>query len=72
MAHSLFEPTPPPLRDVLLRRFKDFHIGRLAGTASQPKTIASTDPDLLRQANGSDARGRQKLLQAVFEFRPAK
>lgn len=72
MAHSLFEPAPPPLGEKLWRRFKEFSLSRPAHALPDRKSVAPTDPDLLRQANGLDARGQQKLLETVFQDGPVR
>ncbi|WP_306142370.1 hypothetical protein [Roseibium sp. MMSF_3412] len=70
MAHSLFEPAPPPFHEKIWRRVRDLNFGaplrdvRIAATASR------TDPELLRKAERLDARGRLALLESVLTSRP--
>ncbi|WP_420334811.1 hypothetical protein [Roseibium sp.] len=70
MAHSLFEPAPPPLHEKIWRRVRDLgfsaplHDVRIAATAHR------TDPELLRKAERLDARGRLALLESVLTSRP--
>lgn len=69
MAHSLFEPTPPPLHEQIWRRVQDIKTSMSQQVAGN-RPIDHTEPALLQQARQLDARGRYQLLQAVLTAKP--
>lgn len=70
MAHSLFEPAPMPMSEKLWQHMKKLNTGLSQRMNSPRGPIATTGPDLLQQADGLDARGRQKLLEAILAAKP--
>lgn len=70
MAHSLFEPAPAPIGERLWRRVME-----LGGQNQSPVEAVSanqSDPALVNQASGLDARGRQLLLETLLSTKPIK
>jgi len=73
MAHSLFEPDPMPFHEKLMRRVRDLSGHAPARISNISIRLTAADPGLVRQAKRLDARGRQLLLEAVFDAdTPAK
>ncbi|MEM9630500.1 MAG: hypothetical protein AAGA50_04190 [Pseudomonadota bacterium] len=72
MAHSLFEPAPPPLGEKLWRRMKELNLGlpakelRKNSLSEQSETAGTSQPEQL------DARGRQQYLLAALTVDPIK
>ncbi len=67
MAHSLFEPAPPPFGERLWRRVKELNIGIVPRPKRPRGDTARIAPVLPQQARYLDARGRQKLLETLLE-----
>ncbi|MET1416289.1 hypothetical protein ABVF61_28725 [Roseibium sp. HPY-6] len=72
MAHSLFEPAPTPLRELIWQRVKAFSVGGNQDSSNDESTAVQTDPALLQQSTKLDARGRLELLEAVLTSKPIK
>lgn len=72
MAHSLFEPAPTPLRELIWQRVKAFSVGGNQDASGDAGAEAQTDPALLQQSAQLDARGRLALLEAVLTSKPIK
>lgn len=70
MAHSLFEPAPPPLHEKIWRRVRDLSFSAPSRDPRSTETAKGTDPALLRQAARLDARGRLELLENVLISKP--
>ena len=70
MAHSMFEPAPPPLHEKIWRRVRDLNFGAPLRDVRIAATARRTDPELLRKAEHLDARGRFALLESVLTSRP--
>ncbi|MEL7524807.1 MAG: hypothetical protein AAFN16_03485 [Pseudomonadota bacterium] len=70
MAHSLFEPAPPPLHEKIWRRVRDLNFSASPRGPWTAKTANRTDPVLLRKAERLDARGRLQLLESVLSSDP--
>ncbi|WP_029060671.1 hypothetical protein [Labrenzia sp. DG1229] len=72
MAHSLFEPAPRPLHELIWRRVRDFNIAAPLRDTENTCPNDRTDPALLKQAENLDARGRQDLLDALLRQKPIR
>ena len=72
MAHSLFEPAPAPLRELIWQRVKAFSVGGYQSVSGNAGMEAQTDPALLQQSARLDARGRLAFLEAVLTAKPIK
>lgn len=70
MAHSLFEPAPPPLHEKIWRRVRDLNFSAPLRDARHSKTDSRTDPALIRKAGRLDARGRLELLEKALVSKP--
>lgn len=70
MAHSLFEPAPPPLHEKIWRRVRDLNFGARPRETRITETANRTDPALLRKAGRLDARGRLELLEKELASKP--
>jgi len=70
MAHSLFEPAPPPLHEKIWRRVRDLNLGAPLRDVRQSNADSRTDPALIRKAGRLDARGRLELLERELVAKP--
>ncbi|WP_282047164.1 hypothetical protein [Roseibium album] len=72
MAHSLFEPAPRPLHELIWRRVRSLNITASQRDTENRQPDDGTDPALLKQAANLDARGRQDLLGALLRQKPIR
>ena len=70
MAHSLFEPAPPPLHEKIWRRVRDLSFSAPLSDVRNNSADSRTDPALLRKAGRLDARGRLELLEKELVSKP--
>ena len=70
MAHSLFEPAPPPLHEKIWRRVRDLSFSAPLRDLRISETGSRTDPELLRKAECLDARGRLAVLERALISNP--